>query len=589
MNDREADEKFVGTAVDRSLVSQDGATQITARLAVGDGPAQRIALEGGWMSPTAIEITEAFMSPEDLAPGYKLLDVIGQGALGVVYRAHQERLRRDVAVKAILQARSTQSGVLQRFQKEATAIGRMQHPNIVSAFDSGTHRGRVYLVMEWVRGGDLRSRIERGRLPLAHALSIVKQAAMGLAYAASHDIIHRDIKPANLMLADAPAGYDLPPGAPLVKIADFGLARFNDPGGIEDDQLTVTGATLGTPMYCAPEQLTGDPVDHRADIYALGATLFTMLSGVPPYDSVRIHSLVLAKVTGEPPRWEQFPDTVPTSVRELIVDMIQPDPSKRIADYATLIRRIDAQVHAPESSVAKSGTSIVPSRLHRRTVITALVAGIVSIVGVGGLLISKKNSDVKPPRSIETLWSQPLFDGQSLAGWTNHQSVWSVRADAEGSRVLAGKGLISHPISELPSELSGPAVGRGVRVRVDTSTAGAAEVQLAFEAESPNETIQWCVRLTRGEAQLGRRAGIDGEWVKHAGHAADQSPDSESPVWQDVQWSQFGQRWFAYHDGKLLGSFDVVAESTPVLRLAAEGGEAFFSDISVFGLESQST
>ena len=266
---------FVEVARRRQLLTQEQAQTLLSRSTEQLVMSSNLAVESGMLDPLEAEIVDAFISPKDLAPGYELLDVLGFGALGVVYRARQPHLQRDVAIKAIMQSRLSQQNVVARFQQEAAAIGRLQHPNIVSAYDSGSHHNRLYLVMELVQGCDLREQLEKGPLDVKTAMSVVRQTASGLAHAQSQQIIHRDIKPGNLILTDAPAGFDLPEGVPLVKIADFGLAKLNPPSELEnqDTQLTLTGAALGTPMYCAPEQLTGDHVDHRADIYALGATL----------------------------------------------------------------------------------------------------------------------------------------------------------------------------------------------------------------------------------------------------------------------------------------------------------------------------
>ena len=136
--------------------------------------------ESSLLTPTDVEIVEAFMVPDELVPGYRLIDVLGHGALGVVYLAHQDRMQRDVAIKAILQKRLSQTNVCNGFRRRRPRSDDLQHPNIVAAFDSGTHRGRLFLVMELVRGTDLRQRIDQGPIPLDHALSILRQTAAGL-------------------------------------------------------------------------------------------------------------------------------------------------------------------------------------------------------------------------------------------------------------------------------------------------------------------------------------------------------------------------------------------------------------------------
>lgn len=596
--------RFVSIARAQLLINDDQAADLIDRSIEQKTPVRQLAIDAGVLSGPQVEIVDAFLEPDDLAPGYRLLNVLGQGALGVVYRARQERLQRDVAIKAILQARLMQSNVLQRFQKEAAAIARLQHPNIVAAYDSGTHRGRVFLVMELVNGSDLRERILSGPLPLGHALAIVRQTALGLAHAQSHQIIHRDIKPANLMLTDAPTGYDLPVGVPLVKIADFGLARFNPLGDVDDDatRLTMTGAALGTPMYCAPEQLTGDPVDHRADIYGLGATLFSMLTGHAPFDSTKLHKLVAAKVTGERPRLEMLPPETPAEIISLLTDMMHHDPEDRIADYEALIERIDEQFEAiePDGSLVSSRTNGRVARAggtkraeRRRSklpwIIAATSVPVLAIIAMSAVFWSNRMPDT-PPEMVETVWSQPLFNGQGLGGWTNHASSWSVIDDDEGSRVLAGNGYLSRPIPDLPAEVAQSSVAIGVRIRVDLNNADAAEVQFGFDDNDLETAARWAVRFTGRRAELGYRTSKDAEFrISESVDLDGFEGAADEPMWHEFQLQRHSDRWYASFDDMPLGSVSLGKEvpESPI-QLIAVGGQAYFGDISVFGLQPAS-
>ncbi|MGB7323845.1 MAG: serine/threonine-protein kinase [Rubripirellula sp.] len=593
---RDANERLIRVAVERKMITPQQATELLNLADLKSAPVGQVAIEASMMSPPQIEIAEAFVDPENLAPGFRLVDVLGQGALGVVYRAHQGRLQRDVAIKAIMQTRLQQSNVLQRFQKESAAIGRLQHPNIVAAFDSGTHQGRVFLVMELVRGIDLRMRIKQGPIPLSHALSIIRQTASGLAHAASHEIIHRDIKPANLMLTEVSSGFDLPVGVPLVKIADFGLARLNDIGSTEDaEQLTMTGATLGTPMYCAPEQLTGDPVDHRADIYALGATLFSVLSGETPFEGGTTHKLIAAKITGQPPRYDRLPESLPSGMHQLIADMMHYDPGQRIGDYTDLIRRIDEQLVQPEledTLLIGNSRPAKPKQSRRAWPILAIAGAVVAAVIAVTMTVGNPfySTPLVPPASLETVWSEPLFDGQSLANWTNHQSVWKVTEDTEGSRVLAGKGKISRQLVPLPADVAATAIALGLRVRVNLLTAKAAEVQFAFQGDDVTADARWVVRLDADHATLGLRTAVDDKLDVVRASPIETGPSPDGPTWIEVQLQQYAERWYVLVEGEPIGSFRSSASlATNQIQLVAIDGEAHFSDISTFGLESEST
>lgn len=212
----------------------------------------------------------------DQVGDYQLIEVLGKGGMGIVYRAQHVRLKKDVALKLISDAAIHSPKSLQRFEREMQAIGQLEHPNVVNALDAGDFEGRPFLTMELIRGFDLTQLIKAGdSLPVADACELVRQAAVGLQYAHDRQLIHRDVKPANLMLTVDPLGE------PNVKVMDLGLAQITEAG---TDELTDQGQLMGTLKYMAPEQAAGDGrVDFKADIYALGATLFHLLTGDVPF------------------------------------------------------------------------------------------------------------------------------------------------------------------------------------------------------------------------------------------------------------------------------------------------------------------
>ncbi len=205
---------------------------------------------------------------------------------------------------------------LERFELEARTIGQLRHPNIITAHDYGRHGGRVFLAMELVEGTDLDRRIkENGPLEEFIAWGLMRQTVAGLAHAREHHVVHRDIKPANLILVPPPAGYPLPAGMPMVKIADFGLALLQEDVAA-DTRLTAPDATVGSPHYMAPEQLETSDVDFRADMYALGATMFHALAGRPPFAGMKLPQLIGAKLGDGPPRLEHLvPGLAPETCR----------------------------------------------------------------------------------------------------------------------------------------------------------------------------------------------------------------------------------------------------------------------------------
>jgi serine/threonine-protein kinase len=197
---------------------------------------------------------------------YKIVAELGRGAMGVVYKAEDPNLDRTVALKTISLEKDAEGRAeyQKRFMLEAKAAGKLNHANIVTTYDFGEADGMAYLAMELLEGTDLRKRAQQGPLAPVEAVEIGCQVAEGLAYAHQRGIVHRDIKPANIMLPDrGPA-----------KIMDFGLARMR-----LADHKTSTGIVLGTPRYMSPEQISGQPVDHRSDIFSLGIVLWEMLTG----------------------------------------------------------------------------------------------------------------------------------------------------------------------------------------------------------------------------------------------------------------------------------------------------------------------
>jgi serine/threonine protein kinase len=215
-------------------------------------------------------------SPDDLAKQLPQLDIdelIGQGGMGFVYKAKQRHLDRDVALKILHSELQQDPSFAKRFEREAQALAKLNHPNIVSIFDSGhTEAGDYYFVMEYVDGVNLRDVLHGGHLEPAKALAIVPQVCDALQYAHEQGIVHRDIKPENILLD----------GRGQVKIADFGLAKLLDPSS-QNEHISRTGQRMGTAHYMAPEQVQDSTdVDNRADIYSLGVVFYEMLTGELP-------------------------------------------------------------------------------------------------------------------------------------------------------------------------------------------------------------------------------------------------------------------------------------------------------------------
>jgi len=272
------------------------------------------------------------------ADGYKLLDVLGSGACGIVYKARHEKLGREVALKTVLVAdRAPEARA--RFDQEARALAKLQHPHIVTVFDTGAcvrPAGFAYIAMELLGGETLDAALAREPLAELPAWFAAHQAAGALAHALDKGFVHRDVKPANLFLVPVPEGIPFPDGAKYVKVTDFGLALENGVGiGTGGD--ARGGVAVGTPVYMAPEQFACGAVDHRADIYALGATLFHARTGRVPFDG-RSAAEVAQQKALEPPA---LPNGSPEEVA-LLKWMMARDPADRPQTYKELLGAIEA-------------------------------------------------------------------------------------------------------------------------------------------------------------------------------------------------------------------------------------------------------
>ncbi len=266
--------------------------------------------------------------PADLAdhPRYEVLELLGQGGMGAVYKARHKKMDRLVALKVISARVLDNPKAVERFQREVKAAAKLEHPNIVRAYDADEAGGTHFLVMEFVEGTDLAKYVEKqGPLPVGRACQFIRQAALGLEHAHQHGMVHRDIKPHNLMLATPAASA---PGVFTVKVMDFGLARLARERASEAG-LTGENALMGTADYIAPEQAEdARTADIRADIYSLGCSLFHLLAGRPPLEGGNLTQKLAAHLTGKLPL-EEVPASVPAELRAVLAKMVAKEPARR--------------------------------------------------------------------------------------------------------------------------------------------------------------------------------------------------------------------------------------------------------------------
>jgi serine/threonine protein kinase len=278
-----------------------------------------------------------------LIPGYSVLGELGRGAMSVVYQAVQEKLNRVVALKVLSPNQELGTTCIDLFQREAKAVGALNHPNIVTAFDYGEERGRFYLALEYIDGANCLELIERdGPLDEATALRIIRGAILGLSHALEHGIIHRDVKPANLLFSsDGPRDARHLERASMVKVTDLGLALMEETALGSTREQGRRRIIAGTPAYMAPEQARGEDVDCRADIYGLGASLYHMLTAVKPFDVNSLAELVREKESGHLVHPQDLVGTIRSPLCWLLEKMLARDPEHRYQSYEVLLADVD--------------------------------------------------------------------------------------------------------------------------------------------------------------------------------------------------------------------------------------------------------
>ncbi|MFN7942775.1 MAG: serine/threonine-protein kinase [Thermoanaerobaculia bacterium] len=281
--------------------------------------------------------------------GFRVEALLGRGGMGEVYQAFDPRLARSVALKIVSPLLAQDREFAARFAREARSASAVSHPNIAQIYSSGEYQGRPYYVMERVAGSSLATQLdESGHIGGRRSLELLLQAAEGLRAAAEEGIVHRDIKPGNLMVD----------GKGRLKIVDFGLARRL----AEDIRVTRTEVVVGTPTYLSPEQAQGQEVDHRSDIYSLGATFYHLLSGAPPFAADTPVGVLLQHVGGQLTPLRQRNPRVPPAVAAVIERMLEKDPARRYADYDQLIAdlRLLLAGRATASEPSLENTSRLP-------------------------------------------------------------------------------------------------------------------------------------------------------------------------------------------------------------------------------------
>ncbi len=283
-------------------------------------PIGSILLETGALTPDQFNrLTETVQRVKDAfrIPGYKLLERLGRGSMGTVYKARQLNLDRVVAIKILAPFLASNQAYVRRFMKEARVIGRLNHPNVVQGFDAGEAGGVYYFAMEYCEGPTLLQILKRGgAMDEERAINIVTQVAHALDHADEQGLVHRDVKPDNVMIVEGG----------VAKLCDLGLAKDV---AIESGS-TERGSTVGTPNYISPEQARGEGgIDIRSDIYSLGATFYHLLTGIPPFDGPNPAVIMVKHLNEAPVPPRQLMPTVHPRTERVVLRMLAKNPKER--------------------------------------------------------------------------------------------------------------------------------------------------------------------------------------------------------------------------------------------------------------------
>jgi serine/threonine protein kinase len=301
---------------------------------------------------------------------YRVIEKIGSGAMGEVFRARDERLGRDVALKLIRPASSANPDHLRRFELEARAAAALNHPNIVAVYDVGFNQGSPYIVCELLEGATLRKRLAEGALPVRLAVDYALQIVQGLIAAHDHRIVHRDLKPENLFVTTDGR----------VKILDFGVAKLQpsaEDGGRSVEELTTvtkSGSVVGTVAYMSPEQLRGKAVDHRSDIFSVGAIIYEMLTGRRAFRGETEVDTITAVLLENPPETSLEQASVPTSFRQVVGHCLEKEPENRFQSARDLAFALETLADA-----SSGRTSRLKAPRSRSQIMPWAVAGVLLV------------------------------------------------------------------------------------------------------------------------------------------------------------------------------------------------------------------
>ena len=629
---RQEEKAFIETCVSLSLLNDTDAQILNKSINDGEKHVSQAALQQGLLTQADIDIVQSIQRPNDVVPGYRILDLIGRGAMGVVYRAEQLDLEKIVALKTILISNVHDPTIAARFEREAKALARLQHPNIVQALNFGKHEGRYYFAMEYVPGLTCEQALRGvGMMPASRTWPIVRQVASGLMHALRQNLIHRDIKPANLLLLPPPEGSS--EATEAVKIADFGLAMFADQGP-EQLKLTTGGKIMGSPTYMSLEQFSDQDVDFRSDMYSLGATAWHLLFGTPPFQGASIGSLYQQKSVPLSIDHTTLPVAISSNELQLLLGLLDPDPNRRPHCYEQLIDSIDAldvdssppstsaspqsiekleadskrqssnsltNLHFAETQVldsnpdasADAGMESTGSAFSSVRVITCAI-----VIVILGLVLSALSLLIlsETPRGERShtlvVGNTPLFDGVTLSGWDVGGSMvgaWNTVEAPDSSTAIACTTAQGALTRRFP-DTTNPRISLFVWLQPN---GGTVSIDFALDPSELSD-VRASLQISDSVTTLGQKESDFGDL--DVAIQVDALPTIHDR-YHVVHIERQPTDWFVFLEQKLIGSLpiDQVGDGNAI-RLVVDGGEtdasaksnAFFADVQLYDLQSDS-
>ena len=443
------------------------------------------------------------LQPGTVVGGYVVARRLGSGGMGAVYLARHPTLPRDVALKVLHVGLAARPGVRARFEREAELVSRLSHPNVVDVLDRGTQDGLLWIAMQYVAGPDLATVLARdGAAPPDRALAIVAAVGAALDHAHACGLVHRDVKPANVLLAVLPGGGE------RVMLTDFGIGLDTAASSV----LTQTGEVTASLAYAAPEQVSGGRVDSRADVYALGAVLFELLTGRRAVPAETLPATLYAVVTAPPPDPRALRPDLPPGITGVLARALAKDPAQRFGSCAELVAAAracwPARTPAAETTVGRSISPppprppLPPTRPRRNRAALAIGGALTAVLAVGLLLA------LAP-------WRSDAGDATAAGGATTTASTTprSTPSETSAGAATGAWGELQFVVDDFPTLLprSPDAEGWAGGTCAPTSFAIDVHADLGITCQYPNGMTVEVAHYPDVAARDARRAELEQE------------------------------------------------------------------------------